>query len=152
MRLSSGLVGRYLLFKGLLCLWGQIVPLLFVSGHLWVMLGFGIWWGLRGRVGSTGGATFAAAGVHIHFCGNGRFGFRPYGESLFQTPKRNQKASPQRPAPRLGSAFLRSGIHLGASPPVGFASTSSRCVRLRRTALRAYPPDEHLHSASRRGG
>jgi hypothetical protein len=35
--------------------------------------------------------------------------------------------------------FLRSGIHLGASPPVCFATTSSRCVRLRRTALRACP-------------
>ncbi len=54
MRLSSGLVARCLLFKGLLCLWGQIVPLLFVSGHLWVMLGFGILGRLRGRVGSTG--------------------------------------------------------------------------------------------------
>jgi hypothetical protein len=41
MRLSSGLVARCLLFKGLLCLWGQIVPLLFVSGHLWVMLWLG---------------------------------------------------------------------------------------------------------------
>jgi hypothetical protein len=67
MRLSSGLVARCLLFKGLLCLWGQIVPLLFVSGHLWVMLGFGIWWGLSGRVGSTGGATFAACGSAFGF-------------------------------------------------------------------------------------
>src|SRR5689334_13341437 len=47
--------------------------------------------------------------------------------------------SPLRTAPRLGSGFLRSGIPPGASPPVGFASTSSRCVRLRRTALRAHP-------------
>jgi hypothetical protein len=77
--------------------------------------------------------------VHIHSCGNGHLWFRPYGDSLWQTPQRKQRSSPQRPAPRLGSAFLRSGIHLGASPPVGFASTSSRCVRLRRTALRAYP-------------
>ena len=80
--------------------------------------------------------------VHIRCCGNGGLGFRPYGDSLFfQTPKKSKqkKARPERPAPRLGSAFLRSGIHLGASPPVGFASTSSRCVRLRRTALRACP-------------
>ncbi|PZW96340.1 hypothetical protein DFS28_106237 [Pseudomonas sp. 478] len=48
MRLSSGLVARWLLFKGLLCLWGQIVSLLFVSEHLWVMPGFGIWWGCVG--------------------------------------------------------------------------------------------------------
>ena len=81
-------------------------------------------------------------GVHIRFCGNGHLGFRPYGDSLFlQAPKKSKQknARPKRPAPRLGSAFLRSGIHLGASPPVGFASTSSRCVRLRRTALRACP-------------
>ena len=76
MRLSSDWVGRCLLFKGLLCLWGQIVPLLFVSGHLRVMLGFGIWWGLRGRVGSTGGATFAA-------CGSA-FGFFPGVERLIR--------------------------------------------------------------------
>ena len=71
MRLSSGLVARCLLFKGLLCVWGQIVSLLFVCGHLWVVLGFGIWWGLLGGVGCTGGATFAAGGVYIHSCGNG---------------------------------------------------------------------------------
>ncbi|MCP2225988.1 hypothetical protein OKW12_001393 [Pseudomonas silensiensis] len=84
-------------------------------------------------------ADLSLSGVHIHFCGNGCLWFRPYGDSLWQTPQRKQRSSPQRPAPRLGSAFPRSGIHLGASPPVGFASTSSRCVRLRRTALRAHP-------------
>jgi hypothetical protein len=96
------------------------------------------------RLARDGGlvADRSLSGVHIHFCGNGHLGFRPYGDSLFfQTPKKSKqkKARPERPAPRLGSAFLRSGIHLGASPPVGFASTSSRCVRLRRTALRASP-------------
>jgi len=77
------------------------------------------------------------ASVHIHSCGNGHLGFRPYGESLFQTPKRNQKASPQAygTSPRLGVP----GVHQGASPTVCFATTSSRCVRLRRTALRAHP-------------
>ena len=126
-------------------------------------------WGVVSMAGDISGCVFrvltgafdlAAFGptmfwgdcVHIHCCGNGGLGFRPYGESLWQTPQRNQRSRPERPAPRLGSAFLRSGIHLGASPPVGFASTSSRCVRLRRTALRACPPDEHLHSACRRGG
>ena len=95
------------------------------------------------------------SGVHIRCCGNGHLGFRPYGDSLFlQAPKKSKQKihSPRRPAPRLGSVFLRSGIHLGASPPVCFATTSSRCVRLRRTALRACPPDECLHSACRRGG
>ncbi|CAI8899353.1 hypothetical protein EMIT048CA2_20428 [Pseudomonas chlororaphis] len=35
--------------------------------------------------------------------------------------------------------FPRSGVHQGASTPVGFASTSIRCPRLRRGALRAIP-------------
>ena len=48
-------------------------------------------------------------GVHIHCCGNGRYWFRPYGESLFQTPKRNQKALPHHSVPRLGSACPHSG-------------------------------------------
>ncbi len=94
-------------------------------------------------------ADLFLSGVHIHSCGNGRLWFRPYGHPFFKRQKGTKRLRPKRPAPRLGSAFLRSGIHLGASPPVGFASTSSRCVRLRRTALRAYPPDERLHSASR---
>ncbi len=67
MRLSSSLAGRCLLFNGLLCVGRQTVPLLFVSGHLRVMLVFGIWWGLRERVGSTGGATFAACGSAFGF-------------------------------------------------------------------------------------
>jgi hypothetical protein len=30
--------------------------------------------------------------VHIHFCGNGCLGFRPYGDSLFfQTPKQSKQ-------------------------------------------------------------
>ncbi|MNR08913.1 hypothetical protein D3C85_1250910 [compost metagenome] len=53
--------------------------------------------------------------------------------------KSKQKALPRRTAPRWGSVFPRYGVHQGASPTVCFATTSSRCVRLRRTALRAYP-------------
>jgi hypothetical protein len=37
MGLSSCLLAKCLLFKGVLCLWGPIVPLLFASGHLWVV-------------------------------------------------------------------------------------------------------------------
>ena len=48
--------------------------------------------------------------VNIHCCGNGGWRFRPYGESLFQTPKRNQKALPHHSVPRLGSACPLSGI------------------------------------------
>ena len=63
--------------------------------------------------------------VHIHSCGNGHLWFRPYGDSLFykRLKKEAKNARPERTAPRLGSAFLRSGIQPGASPPVGFAST-----------------------------
>jgi hypothetical protein len=48
-------------------------------------------------------------GVHIHSCGNGGLWFRPYGASLFQTPKSKQKASPQAygPSLRLGVPSLR---------------------------------------------
>ncbi len=79
-------------------------------------------------------------GVYIRCCGNGGWRFRPYGDSLFlQAPKKSKQknARPKRTAPRLGSAFPRYGIHQEASPTVCFATTSSRCVRLRRTALRA---------------
>jgi hypothetical protein len=78
-------------------------------------------------------------GVHIRCCGNGFLWFRSYSDSLFQTPKSKQKALPRRTAPRWGSVYPRYDVHQGASPTVCFATTSSRCVRLRRTALRAYP-------------
>jgi hypothetical protein len=35
-------------------------------------------------------AGLALEGVHIHFCGNGCVWFRPYGNSLWQTPQRKQ--------------------------------------------------------------
>ena len=51
--------------------------------------------------------------------------FRPYGESLFQTPKSNQNASScVRPA-RWGSGYLRSGTDPGAAAPVCFAAPPS---------------------------
>jgi hypothetical protein len=58
---------------------------------------------------AAGKPTKRLDGVYIQFCGNGHLWFRPYGDSLFQTPKSKQKALPRRPAPRLGSAYLRSG-------------------------------------------
>ena len=66
--------------------------------------------------------------------------------------KRNQKVSPQAsgPSPWLGVPSLR---HPSGDIASGLLRcTSSRCVRLRRTALRAHSPDECLHSAFRRGG
>ena len=80
--------------------------------------------------------------VHIRFLGNGDLGFRPYGDLLFlQAPKKSKQknARPERPAPRLGSGFLRSGIHPGALPSGRLRSTCMQWVRLRRTALRAHP-------------
>ncbi|WP_372884026.1 hypothetical protein, partial [Pseudomonas sp. FW305-131] len=65
-------------------------------------------------------------GVHIRFLGNGDLVFRPYGDSLFlQAPKKSKQknARPERPAPRLGSGFLRSGIHPGALPSGPLRST-----------------------------
>lgn len=70
MRLNSGLVARCLLFKELLCLCGQIVALLFGSGHLWVMLELWDLVGLRGRVGSTGVQPLLLAGPTCLFAGN----------------------------------------------------------------------------------
>ncbi len=53
-------------------------------------------------------------------------------------PKSNQKVLPLRTA-FAALRFPRSGVHQGASTLVGFASTSIRCPRLRRGALRAIP-------------
>ncbi|SDZ40921.1 hypothetical protein SAMN03159453_03664 [Pseudomonas sp. NFIX28] len=52
--------------------------------------------------------------------------------------KSNQKGLPLRTA-FAALRFPRSGVPQGASTPVGFASTSIRCPRLRRGALRAIP-------------
>ncbi|AZD18564.1 hypothetical protein C4K25_5680 [Pseudomonas chlororaphis] len=59
--------------------------------------------------------------------------------TFFQTPKKvTKKRLPLRTA-FAALRFPRSGVHQGASTPVGFASTSIRCPRLRRGALRACP-------------
>ncbi|MDP9708157.1 UNVERIFIED_ORG: hypothetical protein J2X80_000222 [Pseudomonas fluorescens] len=76
---------------------------------------------------------------HIRCFGCCRWRFRSYSESLFQTPKRNQKAWPPAygTSPRLSVPSLRcpsGGIAYGL-----LRCTSSRCMRLRRTALRASP-------------
>ena len=65
--------------------------------------------------------------------------FRPDGESLLQTPKRNQNAGPRRTAPRLGSEFLRSGIHPGASPTVCFAAPPLDVFDFVERSLRSHP-------------
>ncbi len=92
------------------------------------------------------------AGVHIHFFGNGRLGFRPYGDSLWQTPQRKQRSSPQAygTSPRLGVPSLRcpsGGIAYGLLRD----DLLSMCPAAPYGAARP-PPDEHLRSAFRRGG
>ncbi len=77
--------------------------------------------------------------VHIRFFGNGGLWFRPYGESLWQTPQRNQRSGPLRSAPRCGSAFLRSGIHPGASPTVCFAAPPLDACGFAARSLRSHP-------------
>ena len=62
--------------------------------------------------------------VFIRFFGCGYLRFRPYGESLFQTPKRNQKA-----------LLLRTAL-AGSGP---FAAGSIRAQRLRFASLHLLP-------------
>ena len=77
--------------------------------------------------------------VHIRFFGCARWRFRPYGESLWQTPQRNQRSRPLRSAPRCGSASLRSGIHPGASPTVCFAAPPLDVFGFAKRSLRSHP-------------
>ncbi|CAI8858537.1 hypothetical protein EMIT0P2_20426 [Pseudomonas sp. IT-P2] len=77
--------------------------------------------------------------MFIRFCGCCRWRFRPYGESLLQTPKRNQNAGPRRSAPRFGSVFLRYGIHPGASPTVCFAAPPLDACGCAARSLRSHP-------------
>ncbi|MDP9712328.1 UNVERIFIED_ORG: hypothetical protein J2X80_004429 [Pseudomonas fluorescens] len=77
--------------------------------------------------------------VHIRCCGNGFLWFRPYGDSLWQTPQRKQRSGPRRSAPRWGSGFLRSGIHPGASPPVCFAAPPLDACGFAARSLRSHP-------------
>jgi hypothetical protein len=50
--------------------------------------------------GVTGSYVRFIVGVHIHCCGHGGLWFRFYSDSLFQTPKRKQKALPHHSVPR----------------------------------------------------
>jgi len=74
------------------------------------------------------------------------------GHFFTSAKKSNQKTLAPASGPSLGL-----GVPSLRHPSGDIASgllrcTSSRCVRLRRTALRAHSPDECLHSAFRRGG
>ncbi len=98
--------------------------------------------------------------VHIHCCGNGHLGFRPYGGSLFPDAEKVTKkaCSYVRPA-RWGSGFLRSGIDPGAAPPVCFAAPPLAVFGCAKRSLRSHarinpstqPSDVALGSRSKAG-
>jgi hypothetical protein len=106
-------------------------------------------------------ADQSLSGVHIQFCGNGGWRFRPYGEALFSNAKKvPKKARPKRPAPRLGSAFLRSGIHPGhrlrlasLQPPLDvFDFVERRCAPTPQMNTSTQPPEGAGGSRSRDAG
>jgi len=84
--------------------------------------------------------------VHIRFCGDGRWRFRSYSDSLLQTPKRKQKALPLHSVPRLGSACRNEGIAPGAR-----RHRPSMAGGGYRGILAAVPPAQRLRSASGKG-
>ena len=104
-----------------------------------------------GHFFQTPGLRFGVWG-HIRSFGCCLWRFRSYSESPFPNAEKvTQKALP----PAYGTS-LRLSVPSLRCPSGGIASgllrcTSSRCMRLRRMALRAYPPDGHLRSACRRG-
>jgi len=77
----------------------------------------------------------------------------PFGKRRSAGPaQRNQRSRPLRTAPRLGSGFLRCGIHPGASPSGWLRwHLHAMCSTASNGAARP-SPDEHLHSACRGGG
>ncbi len=50
-------------------------------------------------------------GGHIRCLGDGGYGFRPYGGSLWKSPKVTKGLLPHHSAPRLGSVCLHSGLN-----------------------------------------
>ena len=88
---------------------------------------------------------------HIHCCGCCRWRFRSYSESLFQTPKRNQKALPRRTARSLGLGVPSLRNRSWRSVYGLLRCTSNRCVRLRRTVAALPRPDRSRNEACRRG-
>jgi hypothetical protein len=79
--------------------------------------------------------------VHIHCCGNGHLGFRPYGESLWQTPQRNQRSCPTiRPLAgargALTPALLRGPAAIGHPWPRAAIPASMPGCPLRNACVR----------------
>ena len=98
--------------------------------------------------------------MHIHSCGNGHLGFRPYGGSLFPDAEKVTKkaCSYVRPA-RWGSGFLRCGIDPRAASPVCFAAPTPAVFGCAKRSLRSHarinpstqPSDVARGSRSRAG-
>ena len=65
--------------------------------------------GLAREGGLAAGLDVGSDRVHIRYLGSGRYGFRPYGGSLLERPKSNQKAFAPTlgTSPRLGVPSLR---------------------------------------------
>ncbi|SDS01966.1 hypothetical protein SAMN04490182_0546 [Pseudomonas cedrina] len=59
----------------------------------------------------SGDYFFGSDRVHIHFCGNDCYWFRPYGGSLLKSAKVSKTLLPQHSAPRLGSVCPNAGLN-----------------------------------------
>jgi len=98
----------------------------------------------RSWLASEGGLTadlLFVDRVHIHCCGNGHLGFRPYGESLWQTPQRNQRSCPTiRPLAgargALTPALLRGPAAIGHPWPRAAIPASMPGCPLRNACVR----------------
>jgi hypothetical protein len=89
---------------------------------------------------------------HIHCCGEGYLGFRPYGGSLFPNAEKvTKKALPRRTARSLGLGVPSLRDRSGRSGSGWLRCTYTRCVRLRRTVAALPPPDRSRNEACRRG-
>ncbi len=89
-------------------------------------------------------------GGNIRCFGCGGWRFRPYGESLFQTPKSNQNAGPRRTALAVARVPSLRGSSGGIASGL-LRCTSSRCVWLRQTVAALPPPDKPRNEACRWG-
>jgi hypothetical protein len=97
------------------------------------------------------GFFFGSGWVNIRFCGGCGWRFRPYGESLWQTPQRNQRSGPRRSARSLGLGVPSLRDSSGGIASGLLRCTSSRWVWLSQTLASLPPPDKSLHSACRWG-
>ena len=69
----------------------------------------GSWLACDGDLGA--GRIAGSDRAHIHFFGQGHYGFRPYGGSLWKSPKVTKGLLPHHSAPRLGSVCPNEGLN-----------------------------------------